>query len=60
MQTKPTIRDAWDYLRAQGMIGRVPVAEQLEAMRTDPLEIKREYFAQQLANAVLYVAKVRA
>jgi hypothetical protein len=59
MQTKPTIRDAWNYLRDTNMIGRVPVAEQLEKMRLDPLEQRRAWYAQQLASVIIHHSKVR-
>jgi hypothetical protein len=52
MQSKPTIRDAWDYLYNQSAISNAKPA----ATPIDPLQIKREYFAQQLANVVMHKA----
>lgn len=53
MATKPTIRDAWDYLYNQGAVGK-PAGEQAAAV--DPLQIKRDWIAQQLANVVMHKA----
>lgn len=56
MHTKPSIRPAVDYLMKQGARFHVQAA----ATATDPLQIKREWLAQQLANVVIHHSKVRA
>jgi hypothetical protein len=57
MQTKPNIRHAWDYLYNQGAVGNTPVSK--TAMRANPLQVKNEYIARQLANLAIGLAKVR-
>lgn len=51
MATKPTIRDAWDYLYNQGAVGNAPISKP-----ADPLQVKNAYIAQQLANLVMHKA----